>query len=91
MLYPNVPNPFNARTEIRYALPVYAWVRLVVFDMAGRRVRGLVEEVLSSGPHRIRWDGKDDLGEDAASGVYIYRLTINDGQWAQARTMLLLR
>lgn len=87
----NFPNPFNPRTAIYYALPEDAWVRMMVYDMTGRVICRLVEDVVSAGHHTMWWDGKDDLEQDVASGVYLYRLEINGGQWVQSRKMLLLR
>lgn len=71
----NRPNPFNPSTEIEFGLPRAGAVTLAVFDTRGRRVRTLLgEQAWSSGRHRVRWDGTDDLGRPVSSGVYAYRL-----------------
>ena len=71
----NAPNPFNPRTEIAFALPADAAVRLVVLDVAGRLVRTLVDgERMAAGPHRRAWDGRDTSGNGVAAGVYLYVL-----------------
>jgi flagellar hook assembly protein FlgD len=49
-------------------------VTLSVFDVAGRRVRTLVDGWMRAGPHSSRWDGRDDGGRAVASGVYFARL-----------------
>jgi subtilisin family serine protease len=85
----NRPNPFNAATEIEFELAVPAAVRLVVYNVRGRRVRTLQEGTLPSGRHRIRWDGFDAGGQAVASGVYLYTMT-TEGRTA-TRKMLLLR
>ncbi|MBK7048120.1 MAG: S8 family serine peptidase [bacterium] len=71
----NHPNPFNPSTTIEYMVARDGHVQLEVFDMAGHRVRTLVNESLSSGSHRVTWDGLDDAGNQAASGTYFCRMT----------------
>ncbi len=69
------PNPFNASTTIRYDVGQPGLVKISVFDVAGRHVRTLVSRRhLSAGTHSVTWDGTDDAGGAAASGVYIVRL-----------------
>ena len=74
VLLPNSPNPFNATTEIRYALPIDCEVKLTIYDIAGRRVRELVDNHQNAGYKSAIWDGRDSYGNSVASGVYIYRL-----------------
>ena len=73
-LLPNVPNPFNPMTTLRFELPGAGTVRLSVFDVAGRRVRTLVDGALAAGSHEIVWDGRDAAGRDVGSGSYLARL-----------------
>jgi hypothetical protein len=88
ILSQNRPNPFTAATEIGYALPVPGMVRLVVYDMLGRRVRTLVDEYQAAGHWKVRWNGRNERGIRLAGGVYFYRLEI--GTRAETRKMLLL-
>ncbi len=89
-LYANSPNPFGPSTVVRYALRERAVVGLHVYDVAGRLVRTLVDsEAQTAGPHQARWDGRDDAGHRAASGVYFYR--IQAGPFTESRRMVLLR
>jgi len=69
-LGPCVPNPFNPRAEIRYTTTSEARIVVAVHDLRGRRVRTLVDGAHRVGPHRVTWDGRDDLGRDLPSGVY---------------------
>jgi hypothetical protein len=70
-----VPNPANPATHIRFTVPPGgARVRLTVHDARGRLVRVLCDERLGAGEQALRWDGRDDVGRDAASGVYTVRL-----------------
>ena len=85
----NYPNPFNARTAIRYSLQVGGDVELVLFDVSGRRVTTLVDSPQPAGWHAVSWDGRTASGLEAASGVYFYRLKSGDLQ--RSRKLLLLR
>ena len=69
------PNPFNPRVTVRYELLADGTVSAAVFDLHGRQVRDLLQgEARESGAHRLVWDGKDDQGVSAASGVYWIRV-----------------
>ena len=86
----NIPNPFNPATEIGFNLPEPAVVTLEVFDAQGKRVQALItEEARAAGPHRVRWDGRDERGAPAASGAYFYRLAAN--REVETRKMLLVK
>jgi hypothetical protein len=69
------PNPFNPSTSIGFRLLKSERADLEVYDVLGRLVRTLTNEVISEGYHTVVWDGKDDRGKDAASGVYFYHLS----------------
>jgi subtilisin-like proprotein convertase family protein len=88
-LLPNVPNPFNPRTDIRFELGAGGRTRLTIFDARGMLVRRLVDAHLDPGPHVRTWDGRDDAGRAVPSGTYLYRLERGDA--VQARKMLLMR
>jgi len=70
----NHPNPFNPSTAIKYELPQQVEVKLEIFDMIGRHVRTLVNQAQPAGRYAITWDGRNELGQQIASGVYIYQL-----------------
>ena len=74
VLEQNSPNPFNPTTTIRYELGAPGHVMLRVYDLRGRVVRTLVDATRAAGPHSVEWNGRDDGGVRAASGVYFYRL-----------------
>jgi hypothetical protein len=71
----NAPNPFVRRTVIELALPQRTTAKLVVHDVAGRRVRTLVDQLLEAGVHHVEWDGRDDNGAAMPAGVYFYAAT----------------
>jgi 5'-nucleotidase len=85
----NHPNPFNPSTTIRFSMPVAGQATLRVFDTRGRLVKTLVDENLAAGRHAVVWDGKDDGGRSAASGVYFYRLRSDDR--IATKSMLLVK
>ncbi|MGH7456984.1 MAG: FlgD immunoglobulin-like domain containing protein, partial [bacterium] len=85
----NYPNPFNPETTIRFHLLERQQVRLVIYDLAGQRVRTLVDGELAAGEHIISWDGRDQQGRSAASGVYFYELQV--GNKVERRKMTLIR
>jgi M6 family metalloprotease-like protein len=92
----NFPNPFNGSTQIRLAVGVDEALRargrnmeLAVRNSAGQRVRLLLRQPSSPGEYVLVWDGRDDLGRPAASGVYHYQVEIGDLHLA--RRMLLVR
>jgi len=86
----NRPNPFNPSTTISYNLSARGHVVIRLFDVSGRCVRILVDDVLGSGPHQVRWDGLVDSGGHAVSGTYFYRVQYPDGT-VSSKKMLLLR
>jgi hypothetical protein len=92
-LGPAHPNPFNPATEIPYTLSVEGTATLSVYNLAGQEIRRLVEGPHAAGFYTARWDGKDALGRDMASGIYLYRLEVQgaSGPESLSRKMTLLR
>ncbi|MEW6751578.1 MAG: glycoside hydrolase family 9 protein [Candidatus Latescibacterota bacterium] len=73
-LYPGFPNPFNGSTQISFSLERAGPLSLTVYDVLGQRVRTLLEGPGDPGLHRVAWDGRDEAGRPAASGLYVCRL-----------------
>ena len=73
------PSPFARDTRVLFALERPGAVSLTVHDVAGRRVRTLVDGALTARAHAIAWDGRDDTGAETAAGVYILRLVTPGG------------
>jgi serine protease len=71
----NYPNPFNPSTVITYSLTTSADVELIVVNVLGQQIRTLVNQYQSSGDHSVVWDGRDQGGNQVASGIYFYRMT----------------
>jgi hypothetical protein len=68
------PNPFQDRTQIRYALPTAGNVSLRVYDATGRTVRTLASGHQKAGSYSVTWDSRDNRGRQVPRGVYFYRL-----------------
>jgi immune inhibitor A len=85
----NYPNPFNPATTIDFFSDVETTARLEVFNLLGQKVRTLLEGHIGSGTSSVTWDGYDDGGSPAASGVYFYRLSAGEAE--QVKKMILVR
>jgi hypothetical protein len=91
----NYPNPFNSRTTIAYRLPHGEFVKLILFDVLGREVATLVNEIQDTGLKSVEWDARlrpTDSGGQASgipSGVYFYRLSTPG--FVQTRKLLYIR
>jgi len=93
-LLANYPNPFNPETWIPYQLAEPAEVTLTVYDMNGQLVRRLAVGHQAAGMYQSRsraayWDGRNQLGEPVASGLYFYTLTADE--FSATRRMLILK
>ncbi len=88
-LHQNHPNPFNSGTVIRFALAQNEEIELSVFNLAGQKVATLVQGMRQAGEYAINWDGRDEMGRELATGIYLYRLQKDAQQ--QTRKLLLLR
>jgi len=80
----NYPNPFNPSTTIEYDLARRTFVRLSIYDILGRSVATIVNEVQEPGRHRQKFDGSN-----VPSGIYFYRLTA--GEFVRTRMMVLMK
>jgi len=76
----NFPNPFNPSTTLRFELSEPNHTTVAIFDVAGHRVRTLVNEHLPASSHRVTWAGRDDNGRHVAAGVYFYMVASGDNR-----------
>lgn len=90
-LLQSYPNPFNARTTIEYEISKEGPVSLRIYNVAGQVVRTLVNGFRSPAqdPFVVEWDGRDDVGDEVASGVYYYRLVA--AGFTQSKRMVFLK
>ncbi len=85
----NYPNPFNPSTNIVFSLPKTEHVKINVYDIIGRKVANLVNDVYEAGNHKFNWVAQDNNGYSLASGIYIVR--IESGSFVKSIKLMLLR
>jgi len=85
----NYPNPFNMETEITYQLPEDGFVTVTIYNSVGHKIKSLVNQHHSAGKYAARWNGKDELGNDITTGVYIYHIKVNN--YTDSKKMLLIK
>jgi hypothetical protein len=92
-LYQNYPNPFNPETIIHYQIPALLQasvpVEIKIFNLLGDEVRTLVRKDQGSGYYSVKWDSRNDQGENVAAGTYICQLKA--GNFKKSQKLLLLR
>ncbi|MBN1398786.1 MAG: T9SS type A sorting domain-containing protein [Bacteroidetes bacterium] len=94
-LLQNYPNPFNPRTVISYSVPAVGTsfmksIELKIYDILGREIATLVNEVKNAGNYSVEWDGKNSEGLQVGTGMYFYRLKCENG-FIETRKMLLIK
>jgi hypothetical protein len=90
-LHGNIPNPFNPITTFSFSLHQRERASLVVYDVRGKRVRTVFDEVLDAGRYsNYTWDGRNDAGRRVNSGIYFYKLETASG-FAESRKMTILK
>jgi hypothetical protein len=85
----NYPNPFNSETMISYQLSKSDDVILKIYNIIGQEIRSLVDERQQVGYYTIRWDGRDDSGDQVSSGLYFYTFIVSE--FTQTKKALLIR
>ena len=73
----NYPNPFNSITHIDYQVPIDNHINITIYDIMGREVKTLMDQVQIKGIHTIDWNGKSEYGEFVSTGVYFLQFTSN--------------
>ena len=84
----NSPNPFAAGTAIRFVVPSQTRVKVAVYDVTGRLVKELRDEVMTPGEYTINWDGRDSRSEEVGPGVYFYTFTTPAGAFQKKMVVL---
>jgi len=83
------PNPFNPQTTVDFTLASSARVRIAIYDVKGSLVRLVVDETMAAGAHSTRWNGVDQQGRQAASGIYFVRMIA--GSYSEVRKIVMLK
>jgi hypothetical protein len=101
VLLQNYPNPFwsgatsptrsggNPSTQIRYHLPQAAHVKLAIYNIQGREIKTLVDEIQSAGEKSVVWNGADEQEQKMTSGIYFYRFSA--GTFRETKKIILMR
>lgn len=84
----NYPNPFNPTTTIRYAVPKDATVSLKIYNLLGQEIATVVNDVKSVGYYNVLWSGRNQSGNQVATGVYFYRIEAKPVDGSPAFTSL---
>jgi hypothetical protein len=85
----NYPNPFNPETTIEYQLGQKEHVRINVYNLTGQHISTLVDAQQLPGRHDVRWNGKNQAGNNVSSGIYFIKMI--SGSFEQTRKVTLLR
>jgi hypothetical protein len=88
-LHQNYPNPFNPITSISYDLPQDGLVNITVYDMMGREVKNLVNDMQTAGFRSVMWDGTNNNHQTVSAGLYIY--SIYSDNYIDTKKMILLK
>jgi cyclomaltodextrinase len=88
-LLQNYPNPFNPTTTISYEIPYTGKVKLLIYDILGRKIATLVDKFQQPGIYKVVWNGKNGFGQSAASGIYFYQLQSEN--FINVKKMILLK
>ncbi len=83
------PNPFNPITTISFSIKDKSFTALEIYNIKGQKVKTLKKAVLDKGNYHIQWDGKNDQGHKAGSGIYFYRLSTKD--YLKIKKVILLK
>jgi len=85
----NFPNPFNGETHIAFNIPRPGEMNLIISDVLGKEIRNIHQQFSTAGENEIKWDGTDNRGIPASSGIYLYQLIFEGVQ--QSGKMLYAR
>jgi len=76
-LLQNYPNPLNPSTTIEYQIPEPGYVEVIIYDISGQLVKTLNHNFQIAGTHKVKWEGKNDFGQNVATGPYIFQMKYN--------------
>ena len=85
ILYHNYPNPFNSSTTISYYIPKLSDVKLVIYDLQGRKIKTIIDEQIGAGNHKVNFNASG-----LPSGIYFYKLQV-ENDFTGVKKMMLLK
>lgn len=89
MLSQNYPNPFNPSTTISFSLPYRTEVKIEIYNLIGQKIATVADQYYEAGSYNITWNGRNRMGEQLPSGIYLYRLSTPD--FSDCKKMVLLK
>lgn len=72
------PNPFNGNTLIQFKITKPGMVKIEVYNLMGQKIRTLLSERKEAGDYTAHWNGKNESGKTVGSGIYLYKMTIDN-------------
>ena len=89
LIISNYPNPFNPETTIKFSIPEKSKIELTIYNIKGQKIKTLIHNEFAKGSHSIVWNGDDESGKHVSSGVYLYKLNVNNKTEAVRKCLLL--
>ena len=89
VLFQNYPNPFNSETTIKYSLQKTSDVNIDIYNITGKMVKSYNFHNQDSGEYVVKWNGKDQNGLEASSGMYFYQLKTDNE--IKSRSMIFVK
>ncbi|HVO73307.1 MAG TPA: T9SS type A sorting domain-containing protein [Ignavibacteriaceae bacterium] len=90
----NYPNPFNPSTNIKFSVPEQSTVRIIIYDLLGRRVKTLLDEARPAGNYVVQWNGDNEFNDKVSSGIYFYSfyaIGADKNEYKSIKKMILLK
>ena len=85
----NFPNPFNPTTKIEFSIQNESEIELSIFNIKGQKIKTLTNNEFTKGSHSIIWNGDDEFNNPVSSGIYYYKLNVDDKTEAVKKCLLL--
>ena len=85
----NYPNPFNPETQIHFSTEADTYVNIDIYNIRGQKIITLVNRFFESGEHSVLWNGKNELGRDVGSGVYLINMRTEN--YVDIKRMVLMK
>ena len=86
----NFPNPFNPKTSIGFDIVKDRHIEIGIYNVKGQLIKNLTNEMYSAGSHQLIWNGNDNTNNQASSGVYFYKISV-DGKPKDLKKCILLK
>ena len=85
----NHPNPFNPSTTIEFSIQNDSEIDISIFNTKGQKIKTIINNGFTKGDHSIIWSGNDEFGNSVKSGIYFYKLKVNEKTEAVNKCLML--